>query len=347
MVGIEPNDAANRKEMMTHKKHVPRPALINYRCVRDSVGGMEHLMEGTPHLVLPYMCLKDASEMRLVSWSFHRAATEYAWDDRTTRVQGSLTRWRACFPRAVSVCALSNYTIQLADLRCLRGVERFVDLSGCPCLSNDTLSDSALAMVRARTALLPGLSSPHLTDAAFASWAGVVREVDLSGCQCVQFTDAVFVPLRGVTHLDLSDAVFPLVTANALRPLAGGHLHTVSLSRCTWLVDASMKWLQGVHTLDISHTPGLTDVGLAHVAGVIHLDMTGNTQFTDVGLAHLSGVKKLLMNGCHQIQITDVGLASLAGIQELHMVGCHQPSITSALWPHLVRIYLESVPLWR
>ena len=165
-------------------------------------GGQETLLSevGSQYL-LPLFSTADACALRLVCREFLAAVSEQLWEDRKTVIKGSIARWRACFPRALSANVAEwqwpgreprSAPVVDADFVHLQGL-RALDMRGCT-----SVTDAAFAHLRGiHTLNMSGCSQVGITDAAFAHLRGI-HKLDMSFCSQVGITDAAFAHLRGI-----------------------------------------------------------------------------------------------------------------------------------------------------
>jgi hypothetical protein len=257
------------------------------------------LLAECPDALLTYFTTPEACALRLVCRELQAAVAAHAWEDMQTVIQGSIARWRACFPGArcanVRRWALAGRVVRRApvvdaDFAHLAGL-RELNMSGCT-----AVTDAAFARLRGIRVLdMSSCPQPALTPAAFAHLGGIQK---LSIWNCLQATDAALAPLRGIRVLNMTN--------------------------CRRLTDAALAHLRGIHTLFMwgCRQPAITDAGLAHLAGIHSLCMEGCAQasITAAGLAPLAGITNLCMAECDEEVMEAAGAAGLPVVRQ-HYAG--------------------------
>ena len=224
--------------------------------------------------LLPMFSTREANTLRLLCREFRDAVRDFPWDDIDTRINGSLLRWRECFPNARGANVSGVRKVPISDTDVLfhfKGIRRLV-INGCK-----TITDAAFAHLKGiHTLHMVGCTQPSVTEAAFAHIAGV-HELDVSVCS---LSDSYFPHLKGV--------------------------HTLVMAQCNQasITDAAFSHLAGIIKLDMSRCSQatITDGAFVHLTGVRELNMSMCSQetITDACFVHLKGIQTLNMSGCSQ-----------------------------------------------
>ena len=263
------------------------------------VGGTTLL--SSVHLrLLPYFDTREACTLRLVCREMRSAVAAHQWQDRETVILGSISRWRACFPRArcanVRMWAFVGGMVRRAPVVEADFVH-FVGLWELNMAKCTAVTDAAFVHLRGIRVLDMSLcSQPTITDAGLARLVGI-KKLCIVGCDQATLTDAAFAPLRGIRALNMS--------------------------QCPQFTDAAFTHLKGIHTLLMwfCHQPTITDAALAHLKGIKCLVLYGcRIPFTEVGLVHLKGITRLHMGLANEASIAaahELGLpATIGGVTE-------------------------------
>jgi hypothetical protein len=236
-------------------------------------GTQKTLLDDAAPALLPFFTTRDACALRLVCREFLAAATEHPWEDRGTAIQGSISAWRACFPRAR--CAnVGRFSVTGAEVRKAPVYDAdFVHFAGLRELNMVVcVTDAAFAHLRGIHSL-EMLGCSRLTDAAMAYLAGIQR-LGMSGCR--RITDAAFVHLRGIQLLNIDC--------------------------CAQLTDAAFVHLRGIKTLFMGNCdqPAITDAAFVHLRGIRTLSLDHCTQATITGasFSSLTGIEALCLFCC-------------------------------------------------
>ena len=230
--------------------------------------------------LLPFFSTLDACTLRLLCKEFKAAVTDYQWADVRTRIRGSVSQWRACFPRAKAASIYGRgYTSPVRDADCaaLAGC-RVLDISGCK-----ELTDAAFVHFKGVHTLRMRYLGSGISDAAFAHLSGV-HTLDMRGCKSPHLTDAALAHLAGV--------------------------HTLSIADCPQFSDAGIACLTGLQdrrgaqvglaclNISLCRQGSLTDQLFRHCRGLLQLNMSHCEQFTGQHMGLLWGIAALDATGC-------------------------------------------------
>lgn len=258
-------------------------------------------------LVLPFISMQDATQLRGVCRRLLAAVADHQWDDRETLVN-HLAFWRLSFPRAVS-CAVGKVKISHQNLATLCGL-RWITFG-----ANVQLGTLALCAVRA---------SMHVFSAA--------RRLDLWQCRSLELTDSEMQRLPHVREL-LGNITYG--TDAGIAALERVELLHLIAQGPTRFSDAGLTSLRHIVQLDLM---GIQDMGACTRAGFIQLAPTlrrlrlqsiANLHLDDSVFGALS-LESLLLDECPLVTLGDAGLAALAPIRELHLI--YMPGVSCTDW---------------
>lgn len=306
------------------------------------------LLATLPAAILSHFTTREATTLRAVCREFRAAVAAHPWDDRVTRVEGTVAGWRACFPGARGVNLARRHRKRVlvdSDLVHLAGLEsvdlgyslgitsagfkhlagvRRLDMRWC---SQAGLGDEAFQHLGGvQELVMTGCSQATITDAAFAH-LGCIRSLSMAKCTQTTITAAAFTHLAGLASLDISECT--QIPDAAFAPLKGGGLKTLNMSECSArLSDAALAHLSGIHTLLMAgcSQPTITEAGFAHLAGIQELDISRCKQLGGGVFKHLGGIKRLNMSSCTQFGRCPE-MVHLKGVETLHMAFCSGPAI--------------------
>ena len=63
-------------------------------------GGEPTIVSIVGVVLFPFLDTREACSLRLVCRELKQAVADLPWEDMRTVIRGSITLWRACFPRA-------------------------------------------------------------------------------------------------------------------------------------------------------------------------------------------------------------------------------------------------------
>ena len=195
------------------------------------------LLVERPGALLQFFDTSEACALRLVRREFQAAVAAYPWEDRKTVILGSIGGWRACFPRARCANVRMNYggrssPVVDADFVHFVGLWE-LRMDGCR-----AVTDAALVHLRGIRVLdMSGCNQPTITDSAFGSLTGSIKNLSMGGCSQPTITDAAFVHLAGIHELDICGCNQPTITDAAIVHLAG--IQILDMGDCTQLTDAA------------------------------------------------------------------------------------------------------------
>ena len=189
-----------------------------------------------PGLVLSFLPLNDVNSVRLTCSELRADVANNCLGELTTRITGSLTKWRACFPAAAFANVSRRPDITAATLAThfhgVRGGLRGLDVRGC--------ADPTWA------GALPSLSA-------------TLRDLRADGAGGL--TDSNLLPLDGLTRLQLEGCSGALTDDIGFLP----RLASLSLQKCSGITGALFARLPvGLHTLRIDKNAALTCFDPAH-----------------------------------------------------------------------------------
>ena len=260
-------------------------------------------------LVLPYLTLGDAAQLRRVCRRLRTAVAAHRWDDRSTIVY-DLGSWRRAFPRA-TVCRLGRCTVTQHDLLSLRQVRWIIFEAGVE-PSPGALRDLPRTM--------------HIFSAA--------RCLDLWQCHSLYFTDRELQQLSHVRQLminadSVSDAgVIALSSVVELRMLTSG-VSRITDRGLTSLRHIVQLDLMGAHVLDMGACTRAGFIWLAPTLRRLRLQSIPNLHLDDSVFSALE-LESLFLDECPLVTLSDVGLAALASIQVLHLI--YMPGFSCTDW---------------
>ena len=107
--------------------------------------------------LLPFFSTPEASTLRLVCSDFVGAIADVRWSDTETRINGDLSKWRACFPRARAANVYNRRDLVDGD---------FVHLAGLHTLDMSRCRPTAITAVVRTTSQM----KPLPTCVAFTRW---------------------------------------------------------------------------------------------------------------------------------------------------------------------------------
>jgi hypothetical protein len=259
-------------------------------------------------LILPYLSLADAAQLRRVSARLRAAVAAHRWDDRGTPVY-DLYSWRRAFPHATA-CWLGRCTVMARDLPSLRQLSWITFGTGVE------LSPGALQLIS---------SAALLRDA---------RSLDLWQCHRLQFTDR---DLQSLTHVKqllinvngVTDAgLVAIRSVEVLRMIASG------LRAPTQITDKGLTSLRHIVQLDLMcvQLGACTRAGFIQLAPTLRrlrLQSIPNLHLDDSVFSALD-LESLFLDECPLVTLSDVGLAALAPIRELHLI--YMPGFSCTDW---------------
>ena len=326
--------------------HEPIRFVVPCDVILTPFAARASLLSAVSSSILSMFSTKEALTLRQVCGEFRASVAGYPWDDKKTRVEGSVQGWRACFPVARAANLSRRHrkrALTDADCRHLRGVED-LNLDYSPKLTSSAF-ENFLGLKRLS---MRWCNQPTITDAAFQYLRGI-HTLDMSGCDQPTITDAAFVHLQGIHTLLMSKCNQGNISGMGFKHLVG--LHTLDMSDCQQIPDSAFLHLRGIHTLNVSdcrsqlsnaaflhlrgintlHMSGceqlaITDSAFENIKGIEELDISRCRQLSDLIFQHLEGVKRLNLSSCTQFGRC-AGLKHLRGIQKLHMAFCKGPAI--------------------
>ena len=202
--------------------------------------------------VLSYLWQDEAPQLCRASKACKGAVAEHAWEDFDTewpyersRIRGSLSVWRRCFPKARTANIQETRGVTDADFVHLKGVHK-LNMSDC---RQDSITDAAFVLLAGiHTLNMSWCRQDTITDAAFVHLAGI-HTLDMSRCDQDTITDAAFVHLAGIHTLNMSWCFQDTITDAAFVHLVG--IHTLNMTWCKQrtITDAAFVHLAGIHTL--------------------------------------------------------------------------------------------------
>ena len=260
-------------------------------------------------LVLPYLTLGDAAQLRRVCWRLRAAVAAHRWDDRSTAVY-DLSSWRRAFPRATA-CRLGRCVVAQSDLLCLRQLRWVVFEAGVE------PSPGALRDVP---------STMHVFSAA--------RGLDLWRCHSLHFSDRELRQLSHVRQLminavGVSDAgLVALSTVEELRMVTSG-MSRITDRGLTSLRHIVQLDLMGAHVLDMGACTRAGFIQLAPTLRRLRLQSIPNLHLDDSVFSALK-LESLFLDECPLVTLSDAGLAALASLRELHLI--YMPGFSCTDW---------------
>ena len=289
-----------------------------------------------------FITMIDSNKVRVQCRECRQAIMDFPWMDSTSKIKGSIEKWRASFPVARAVNVSERKDIVDADFVHIRGDARArlhtVDMNRCK-----AVTDAAFVYLRGiHTLNMFGCNQMTITDAAFVHLRGI-HTLSMGACNQETITDAAFVNLRGIHTLNMGVCYQETITDAAFVNLRG--IHTLIMGSCRQITisDAAFVHLRGIHTLVMNNCnqATITDAAFVHLSGIKFLAMNHCYQatITDAAFVHLSGIRSLSMSRCNQATITDAAFVHLGGIKFLDIDGCNQANITGATFEHLRGIY--------
>ena len=198
------------------------------------------LLAECPGALLEFFFTPEACALRLVCREFQAAVAAYPWEDRRTVILGSIGAWRACFPRArcANVCMFSFRGVVRRTPVVDADFVHFVGLWELNMHSCVAVTDAAFAHLQGIRVLdMSGCNQPTITDSAFGSLTGSIKNLSMGGCSQPTITDAAFVHLAGIHELDICGCNQPTITDAAIVHLAG--IQILDMGDCTQLTDAA------------------------------------------------------------------------------------------------------------
>ena len=160
--------------------------------VRSHLAGVHSVGGG----VLGFLTLTQLNAVRGVCRELREAVRAFPWADMTTRVLGSLAKWRAAFPAARAANVSERRDLCDADFVHLRGIHT-LNMAGC--------------------------SQATITDGTFAHLRGI-HTLNMSYCRQATITDGAFAHLRGIHTLDMRLCNQTTITPAAIAHLAGASI---------------------------------------------------------------------------------------------------------------------------
>lgn len=277
-----------------------------------------HLIGGVPaaialieleygSLVLPYLTLGDAAQLRRVCWRLRAAVAAHRWDDRSTAVY-DLSSWRRAFPRTTA-CRLGRCMLAQIDLQSLRQLRWIVFEEGVELLPG-ALRDMPM----------------HIFSAAHC--------LDLWRCHGLNFTDRDLRQLPHVRQLlinavGVSDAgIVALSTVEELRMVTSG-ISQITDRGLTSLRHIVQLDLMGAHLLDMGACTRAGFIQLAPTLRRLRLQSIPNLHLDDSVFSALE-LESLFLDECPLVTLSDAGLAALASIRELHLI--YMPGLSCTDW---------------
>lgn len=240
------------------------PSLLSVLAGAHSTGGG----------ILGFLNQRHACALRLTCVEARDAVASAPWLS-TSRIYGSVRRWRRCFPlaRAADVAWRIKSPLYNADFAHLRGLV-YLNMTCCDC---ESITDDAFRhLVGIKVLYLSACGNARISDRAFSYLRGI-KELYMSGLKQKEITDAAFAHLAGVETLFLVQCDQPGITDRAFEHLGG--IRTLRIDECPQFTDAAFKGLAGLHEL---HLNGCTQPGL-----------------TEAAFDALEGVQVISTDGCH------------------------------------------------
>jgi hypothetical protein len=323
-----------------------RDARVDMR-LAGGPGGEPTIVYIVGVVLFPFISTEDAARgLRLTCRELKQAVADFPWEDMKTVIRGSISLWRACFPRARGANMGQRYGYEPwqnpsgrrtpvvdADL------VHFVGLRALNMRCCRQVTDAAFVHLRGIQKLnMSDCCQATITDAAFEHLKGI-QVLDMSCCNQATITDAAFEHLKGIQKLNMNNCNQATITDAAFEHLKG--IQRLSMSYCTQatITDAAFENLKGIQVLNMRfcNQNTITDAAFEHLKGIKELNMSGCNQatITDAAFEHLKGIQKLDMRACRQNTITDAAFAHLKGIEKLNMCYCNQATITDAAFVHL------------
>ena len=152
--------------------------------------GHDRIDEVYEHGILRFLTMKEARKLRLVCHEFLDNVLITPFSDLESPIgregvpiQESLVLYRQCYPRAVAANVKNRYDLVDADFALFRGFQA-LDISRCY----------------------------GITGVAFSHLRGI-KELTMKGCVQDSITPAAFLQLRGITSLNVSREIHPLIVA--------------------------------------------------------------------------------------------------------------------------------------
>ena len=131
---------------------------------------LDTVFEICPRGLLGFLDTWDATLLRQCSTLAREVVAEFPWEDKATRITGSLHQWRTCYPNARAANISARGDLRDEDFSHLRGVHT-LDMSNC---SQSTITDAAFAHLRGiHTLNMSVCTQSTITDAAFAHLCGI------------------------------------------------------------------------------------------------------------------------------------------------------------------------------
>ena len=272
------------------------------------------------YLILDYLDLHDATELRTVCRDMCAGVAAHLWTD-PSRVN-QIEPWRACFPRATTLYYAGRSKVFFPQrLRVLTVVGSKLFSRSFKRLKR--LTDVCLRNCRGVSRVLPCLSKLKTLDLSFSTFDGqalrhltALESLVIQGCRGVSNADLArlkslsYLDISETSHLDTALLELPRLRSlcvnaapDAVQVVAWLVLDT--LCACNVYADANWALPHGLKSVCLANTPG-PDARLRALVGVEAADLSGTTY--DV-LTPLDGVRELTL--CR---------ASLSGLRDLR--GC-------------------------
>lgn len=232
--------------------------------------------------VCAFLTMGDATAFRAVCREARASVADQPWTDYG-QIVGSISAWRACFPRAkVANLTYRPKTITDADLAHLAGIHT-LNIQGCS----------------------------NVTDAGLAHLEGI-KKLNVSHVPTI--TDVGLSYLAGIQTLDITWC--PLITDNGIAHLKG--IKCLTMQENKNVTDECLVHLQGIHTLDASWCKGINGPGLHHLRGIKTLSICG---YGGNALAQLTSLEYLDIRYCYWAK--DNFFRRLTNLHTLVVNGCY------------------------
>jgi len=199
--------------------------------------------------LLPMFDTAEATMLRQLCREFKETVAEFPWEDEETVIMGSVTAWRACFPRA-----------RWASVRQVHGRYR----------KTPVVDADFVHFVGLRRLDMTGCRS--ITDAAFVHLKGI-HTLNMTWCTQPTIANAAFAHLKGIHTLCMAWCFQHTITDVAIGHLKG--IHSLSIFGCHQFSDA--VWTHGIKRLNIGACDQLTLLDDS-LKGIEWLGMNGHSQ---------------------------------------------------------------------
>jgi hypothetical protein len=279
--------------------------------------------------ILPFLTLKEANNISLVSKNFNTDVKDTIFNDKDTVINRSVRLYLQKFPmsKIVNISRIKNRHIDttITDIFFIKKLQVLI----INCIYDLELRP-IYHMIRCgrltNLIKLEAQCSIGLTDDILSNLINL-QELDISVCTDMchdsEVTGKCFKHMPKLKVLNINNCFN--IKNTAFDFLSNLHELQIKIDNpwgdtfSTFIIDESINKLKSIKILNLYKQKNLTDTALKYLTQIEDLTITGCELITDAGISHLKNIKYLSIGNCWRI--TGSAFKSLPDITYLYAVG--------------------------